>query len=286
MNLKLKLITISMLLSFLCITNDGYAGGWTKKKGKFYLQLSSQFMNSNKFHDIDGTLVDITTLSDLTLSIYAEYGITDDISLVAFVPFFHRLALNRIEGNNSGNIYFPGAEKNGVSDSDIGIKFKIAEGGQSVLSAGFTLGLPLGNSTDPNGLLTGDGELNQRFSLSFGHSFYPLPVYFNASAGYNFRHKGYTDEINFGVEAGYTFYNRLLLIFRVTGLKPLRNGDNTLAGGAGGLFSNNQQYIAYGPELFYNVNNNWGITAGINAGTWARNVLSSYVYRVGIFIQN
>jgi len=52
------------------------------------------------------------------------------------------------------------------------------------------------------------------------------------------------------------------------------------------LFSNNQQYIAYGPELFYNVTENWGVTAGANAGTWARNVLSAYVYRFGIFIRN
>ena len=285
MNAKHKLLPFIILLFIVSLNEEIFAGGWTKKKGKFYLQLSSQYMRSNKFHDINGTLVDINTLSDYTLSFYGEYGITDDISLVAFFPFFHRLTLNEIKGT-SGNIYFPGAEKNGVSDSDIGIKYKLAEGNGSVLSAGFSLGLPLGDSNDPNGLLTGDGELNQKAGLQFGHSFYPLPVYFNASAAYNFRHKGYTDEINFGVEAGYTFNNKLLVIFRVTGLKPLRNGDNTVAGGAGGLFSNNQQYIAYGPELFYNVTENWGITAGLNSGTWARNVLSAHVFRLGFFIQN
>lgn len=285
MDVKQKLLSFFILLYIVSINNEIFAGGWTKKKGKFYLQLSSQYMKSNKFHDINGTLVDINTLSDFTLSFYGEYGVTDNISIVAFFPFHHRLTLDKIKGT-SGNTYFPGAKKNGISDSDIGIKYKIAEGGGSVLSAGFSLGLPIGDSNDPNGLLTGDGELNQKVGFQFGHSFYPLPVYFNTSAAYNFRHKGYTDEINFGIEAGYTFDNKLIVIFRVTGLKPLRNGDNTVAGGAGGLFSNNQQYIAYGPELFYNITDNWGITAGMNSGTWARNVLSTNVFRIGLFIQN
>jgi len=285
MNIKRNLASLLILLSFFSLSNELFAGGWTQKKGKFYIQLGSQFMRSNKFHDINGTLVNINTLNDFTLSLYAEYGITDDFTIVTFFPFFHRLTLNKIQGT-SGTVYFPGAEKNGISDSDIGIRYKLTEGGGSVLSAGFSLGLPLGESSNKNGLLTGDGELNQKFSLQFGHSFYPLPVYFSASAAYNFRHKGYTDEINFSVEAGYTFFKKLLLIFRVTGLKPLRNGDNTVAGGAGGLFSNNQQYLAYGPEIFYNVTDNWGITAGINSGTWARNVLSAYVYRIGIFLKN
>ena len=285
MNVQQKLLSFFILLSIISLSEEIFAGGWTKKKGKFYLQLSSQYMRSNKFHDINGALVDINTLSDFTLSFYGEYGVTDDISIVASFPFFHRLTLNEIKGTSS-NTYFPGAEKNGVSDSDVGIKYKLAEGGGSVFSAGFSLGLPIGDSNDPNGLLTGDGELNQKVSLQFGYSFYPLPIYFNASTAYNFRHKGYTDEIDFGIEAGYTFNNKLIVIFRVTGLKPLRNGDNTVAGGAGGLFSNNQQYIAYGPELFYNVTEHWGITAGVNSGTWARNVLSAQVFRAGFFIQN
>ncbi|HKI78095.1 MAG TPA: transporter [Ignavibacteriaceae bacterium] len=286
MNVKRNLVSLLILISFLVLCDEIIAGGWTKKKGKFYLQINSQYMRSNKFHDIDGTLVNINTLSDFTLSLYAEYGITDDLTIISSIPFYHRLTLNEVKGNNSGTVYFPGAKKTGVSDSRLGVRYKLTEGNGSVLSAGFTLGLPFGDSNDPNGLLTGDGEFNQELSLQFGHSFYPLPIYTSAYAGYNLRHKGYTDEIRFGVEAGYTFDNKLLLIFRVTGLKPLRNGDNTVAGGAGGLFSNNQQYIAYGPELFYNVTENWGVTAGANAGTWARNVLSAYVYRFGIFIRN
>ena len=286
MNINRKLILAFIFILIICVSNNIFAGGWTKKKGKFYIQLSSQYMSSSKFHDINGTLVKINTLSDFTLSLYTEYGITDNLSLVAYLPFYHRLALNKIQGSGSGTVYFPGAVKNGISDSDIGIKYKLAEEGQSVLSAGFSLGIPFGDSNDSNGLLTGDDEFNQKINLQFGHSFYPLPIYFSAFAGYNFRHKGYTDEFNFGVEAGYIFGNKLLAIFRITGLKPLRNGDNTIAGGAGGLFSNKQQYISYGPELLYSLTDNLGITAGVNSGTWARNVLSAYVYRIGIYIQN
>ena len=285
MNSLQRFISFLILLQFISLNpEETYAGGWAKKKGKFYLQLSSQYMSSNKFHNINGKLVYINAFSDFTLSLYGEYGITDDVSIVAFFPFFHRLTLDENKGN-SGSTYFAGAKKSGVSDFDIGIKYKIAEGRGSVLSLGFSLGLPLGDSNDPNGLLTGDDELNQKVGFQFGHSFYPVHVYFNASAAYNLRHKGYSDEIDFGIEAGYTFNNKLLVTLRITGLKPLHNGNNNIVG-AGGLFSNNQQYIAYGPELFYNVTDNWGITAGMNSGTWARNVLSAKVFRVGFFIQN
>lgn len=286
MSLNKRLITVLILILLLNLIQETYAGGWTKKKGKFYLQLSSQLTRANKFHDVNGSLVPINTLGDYAFSIYAEYGLNDNFTIVTYFPFFRHLTLNRIEGKQSGKIYFSGAEKNGVSDANLGIRYKLANLGQSVLSAGLSFGLPIGDANQKDGLLTGDGESDQQISLQFGHSFYPLPVYFSASAGYDFRHKGFTDELHYSVEAGYTFFNKLLIILRAYGIKPVYNGNNTVTGSAGGLYSNNQQYLNYGPELFYNVTENWGITTGVNSAIGVRNALSGFAYRLGFFILN
>ena len=59
------------------------------------------------------------------------------------------------------------------------------------------LGLPIGDDTQTNGLLTGDGELNQLLALEAGHSFYPRPIYFTGEMGVNNRMNGYSDEFHY-----------------------------------------------------------------------------------------
>jgi protein XagA len=129
------------------------------------------------------------------------------------------------------------------------------------------------------------GDFNQSINVQAGHSFYPLPAYFNVFLLFNNRTEGYSDELNYGIEAGYTFYTDLSVIAKAKGQQPMYNGRDDKIGGAGVLL-NDQRYIAYGVELVYKLTNNFGLIVFFESGTAGKNIVSAPVYTVGIYYAN
>jgi len=203
---------------------------------------------------------------------------------VAYVPFYKRITLNRQVGQQSGFVFFEGDEASGIADADVGFRVGLRQNGPTVLSLGLKFGLPIGDDQQTNGLLTSDGEFNQSVSLQIGHSFYPIPVYFATEAGFNNRSMGFSDEFRYGFELGYTIIN-LTAILRATGVESLKNGDDSIMGGMGGLFANNQSFLAYGPELIYTMNDKLGISIGAETAILTENTLSGLVFSFGLFVK-
>ncbi len=276
---------VSILLIVIVLPTFLFAGGWTQKKGRGFYKIGFRFIRANEFYEPNGNKINIPTLGDNTLSIYGEYGFTDRITLLAYVPFYKRITLNRQVGQESGFVYFEGDAASGIADADVGFRFGLRQDGPTVLSLGFIFGLPLGNDQQANGLLTSDGEFNQSVSLQIGHSFYPAPMYFTAEAGFNNRSKGYSDEFRYGFEVGYTMKERLTVILRATGVQSLKNGNDSVTGGMGGLFANNQSFLAYGPELVYTMNDKLGISFGMDSAIFAQNTLSAPAFSFGLFLK-
>ncbi len=270
------------MVLFLSVA-DLSAGAWTQKKGAGYAKVGFRFVRADRFYEPDGNKIDIATLGDYVTSFYGEYGLTDRFTVVASVPFFRRITLNRQQGT-SGFVFFEGDSKSGFSDADVGLRIGLLQG-ETVLSAEFLLGIPLGDDSQANGLLTGDGELNQLLKLELGHSFYPAPIYFNAGIGVNNRSQGYSDEFHYSAEVGYTFNQRFLLAAKVRGIRSFKNGDDAFTGGMGGLFANNQSYLAYGPEASFFLTQKFGVSAGVEGAAFGENVLSAPVFSFGIFLQ-
>ena len=261
------------------------AGPWPQRRGSGFYKLGFGFMQANRFYEPDGRLINIPTLADYTFSFYGEYGFTDKLTGVAYIPFLQRLTLNRQIGRETGFVFFEGAEQTSLADPDIGVRYGLFQRGNTTVSASLTLGIPLGNTTHPNGLYTGDGEFNQHVSLGIGHSFYPAPAYVAVEAGFNNRGSGFSDEIRFAAEAGYTLASRLSIIGKLRGLEPLRNGDDAITGGTGGLYANNQRYLVYGIELAYLFTPQLGIAVSVEGATRGQNILSAPAYHTGLFLK-
>lgn len=262
------------------------AQGWTRDMGSGFYKVSFNRVQSDEFYEKNGEVLTIPTLSDYTVSLYGEYGVTDHITAVAYVPVLKRLTLNRQVGEPSGFEYFEGDGVTGVADLDLGVKIRIHKWGGSVLTAGIQFGLPTGDDTQENGLYTGDGEFNQVFTAGLGHSFYPVPLYATAYSGFNNRTSGFSDEIRYGVEGGYSFTDFLTAIVKVDGKSSLKNGDGSVSGGTGGLFANDQSYVTYGGHLAWDVTNSIGLTGGITSALYARNTLSAPEFTAGIFFRH
>ncbi len=259
-------------------------GGWTPKKKKGFFKFGQNVIRSNKFYGPGGNIVDITTISLYTTSIYGEYGITDRISTTIYAPFFVRSTINMTEQRQSRNI-IPGDEVNAVGDFDIGIKYALVYDKSIAVSTSLTLGLPFGETQGGKGkiLQTGDGEFNQLVKIEASKSFYPKPIYATISTGFNNRTKGFSDEFHFGFEVGYTFKDKLTAILKVYNVSSFKNGEPTSAGG-NGVFSNNTEYFSYGPEISYKLKDKFGITGSAAYAFSGKRILAAPNYNLGVFI--
>jgi hypothetical protein len=257
------------------------AGAWTQPLGTGFYKLGSQMLRGNDYYDRDGNSVLIPTQSEYTLSLYAEFGVRDDLTLVAYVPFYQRITLNRQIGRDSGFVYFGGDAAQGIADSEVGARYRLWQNGSGVVSAALSFGLPVGDDSHPNGLYTGDGEFNQRLSLLFGRSLYPWPGYFSMGVAYNIRHSGYDDVLRFSAEAGRR-WQRLSVTLRVEALESVDNGDASVHGGAGGLYGNDRRYVGAGVELGTDVAGDLHLSLGLLRGFRLHNAIDAPTISVGL----
>lgn len=283
----IRVTSIHALMAGLVITwaVQAGAGAWTQEPGAGFFKLNSQLLRGNELREVNGLKSEIPTLSDYTISLYGEYGLKDGLTLVSYLPFFKRITLNEQVGRPSGFVYFDGDDVTGYADAQVGLRYRLAHRGATVLSAQLLLGLPLGDDSQANGLLTGDGESNQQLNLQLGHSLYPVSAYFNIDLGYNNRLDGYADELVYSAEAGYTIANRTTLILRLNGVESRKNGDDTVSGGMGGLYANDQSFVNIGPELVYTFGDGSGVSINALHTLRVRNGLQAPVFSLGLFTQ-
>lgn len=260
------------------------AGAWIQEPRHGFFKFSWRIIRADRFADPGGFQTGIPTVGDYTSAFYGEYGLNGRLTAIAYAPYLERITLNRIVSQPGGQQVTPGDSNTAIGDWDLGVRIGLRTGKPTVVSAGVVLGVPLGDSRQPSGLLTGDGELNQLVTLQVGHSFYPAPVYVGGEVGFNNRTRGFSDEYRYAAEVGITFGRRFTVILRARGVEPLRNGDSSV-GGPIGLFSNDQRYLLYGPEFIYAFRESFGVTAGIEGARREQNILAATAYTVGFFFK-
>ena len=101
-----------------------HAGGWTQPKGKGYFKLSQQVISAESLYFGDGSKGEIPTVSGYTTSLYGEFGLTDRVTLVGYMPVYAHFGLDA-EGFDSTT---------GVGDWDVGVRIGILTEGPTVVS--------------------------------------------------------------------------------------------------------------------------------------------------------
>jgi len=279
----MKKIRLTFACLLISISPVLAGGGWTQPHKGGYLKLNQSMIYATKYFQPDGSITDITTTALYTTSIYAEYGITNRLTGILYFPFFVRTTVNEVQFVNSGDV-IPGDALNSIGDTDVTIKYGLIQNGPVVVSTSLTLGLPLGNpgGGESGALQTGDGEFNQLLKVEASHSFYPAPLYATATVGFNNRTKGFSEEFHYGVEVGYNITPQLLALLRIYGVESFKNGDP--GGSANGVFSNNMEYLSIAPELNYNLNDKYGLSAQAAFAASGERILAAPNFSFGIFM--
>ena len=277
----MKKIIIGIILSSPFLSMAG--GGWTQDKGSGFFKLGQNIIIGTQYFTPDGSIEPITTISLYTTSIYAEYGITDRITGIAYFPFFVRSTLNE-ERLSTGQLVTRGDSFNGLGDTDVTIKYGITKGKRVALSASLTFGLPLGKTDggETRILQSGDGEFNQMISLDAGTGF-GNGIYANANLGFNNRTKKFSNEIRYGFETGWS-NGKLTGLIRVIGIKPI--GDEEAPANANnGVFGNRIEYLSFTPEALYLFSDKIGASLSVGMAFYGKRILANPNYGLGLFMK-
>lgn len=264
-------------------------GGWPQPKKGGFFKIAQAWIIANQHFTDTGSLDPNTTFATYTSSFYGEYGITDRLTAIAYVPFFTRSLFNNTVSGTTGEVLNSGEAINSIGDIDLSLKYGLITNKPVVLSATLLFGLPTGN---PSGgveqvLQTGDGEFNQmiQFDVSTGKTFGNVNTWYSVSVGFNNRTNDFSDEFRYGLEAGASLFdNKLLTILRFIGVESLRNGLPSAFSNSTSLFANNAEYLAIAPEIAYNINSNFGVSVGVSGALYGRIILAAPTYSFGVYM--
>lgn len=280
-SIEMKNLMAFAVLSLLCATANA-GGGWTYVKGKGFVKLNQSALRSDQLFNPDGEVIDITTVGYYATSLYGEYGLTDRLTAIAYVPFFSRNTLNKTRFRFSGR-EIPGDQLNSIGDVDLSLQYGFYKSDTWVASLRVLFGLPTGTvSGGETGILqTGDGEFNQMIRVDLSR---PLgdKAWMSLYAGFNHRTNDFSDEYRLGAEIGSKLGQHFFAIAKVDIVQSFFNGDADPSQGAT-LFSNNTEFISPSLELAYELKNEIGFTLSAAGAFAGRNILAAPNYGVGVY---
>jgi hypothetical protein len=285
LNIK-NIISLFIIITFS--SNVFAGGGWPQPKGRGYFKLFQWWVVADQHFTNTGKIDPNVTNGIFNTGFYGEYGFTDRITGIAYVPFFSRAYFNNTVSGTTSEIIDPGESINSFGDTDIAIKYGLIINKPVVLSATIKFGLPLGNSAGgaTGRLQTGDGEFNQLLQLDAGAGFKvgKINTYANVYAGVNNRTNGFSDEFHYGIETGASiFKERLIATVRLYGIKSFKNSDLTDQINNTSIFANNSEHFTFSPELAFNINKNWGVSATYATALYGRIIFANPSYSFGVF---
>lgn len=287
-NLIIGLLAGALLLPVVQLRAGG---GWPQPKGHGYFKLYEWWLVADQHFTDQGLIDPNITFGIFNTSLYAEYGLTDRLTVVMNIPLFSRNYFNNQISFTTGEVIMAGEAINTIGDTDLGLQLGLfARDGWSA-STTLMLGVPLGeDSGGPGGILqTGDGEFNQflRVDIGRGFGFGKVEAYANVYAGFNNRTNGFSDEYRFGVEAGVTFLNKkITATARLYGIESLKNGDlPSERSNSTSIFANNSEHLTFSPSIAYNINEKWGVSASLGKAISGEIIFANTAYSVGVFMK-
>ena len=167
---------------------EARAQAWTQPREHAYLKLSHGRATASEQYRFDGEVapyaddVDGDAFFDRSVYLYAEYGLTDDLTLVALVPY------KRLRVQDAA---FEQASE-GFGSIQVGLRISLEDnlgiaGERHAVAANVSASVPTGYTRNfaPS---VGSGQVDVQALFSYGASLWPvLPGYAQAALGYRYR---------------------------------------------------------------------------------------------------
>lgn len=206
------------------------AAGWTMPAGEGRIITNGFFSNSDKAFDDRGKAVDIPDYRKTEVYALAEYGITDDLTLIV-TPSFRDVSVRR------------GSDSSGLGYTDIGARYRLTGSPTSVLSVQAVARIP-GKRREDNlaqvGNTDAEYDLRAQYGTSFGGA--DRGGFLIVEGGYRIRTDDPPNEFRADVTLGYRPTSRLLLLGSVF---------STISDGSGrGIFGKHRYHNLYASGVY------------------------------------
>lgn len=229
--------------------------GWVRQKGEIFSQLSIAGFQSDRYFTLDEEEISTATFMQSNLYLYAEYGVTEHLTIIANMPLLRAQGFETTETIR------------GTGDLRIDAKYGIL---QQKLPIAFGLGLEapvaranrFAENEDGLGsinLPTGDGEWNFWATVAVSASLHPLPAYVNLSGGFNKRtsYEGLElqDQWVANSQLGYLFFQKLWMQASLGVAQSLGEAEGSVSFVRG----DGTAFTQYGFDLVYKLTDYWNI---------------------------
>ncbi len=281
MNKNQFFITILMLFSIYQLAAQQ---AWTQKQQEAYIQLGTSFFNYSTTYDDGFNAADIPRpISETIISLYAEYGITNTLTVTATLPV-HFISSGNLDESWMG--FSP--EKGNISNlgnPSIALTYNFYKKNNLVLSSKLTSTLNTSKYDAATGLRTGfDASI---FSPTILIGIGTNTFFASAETGFSFLTNNYANRYIFNAQIGkdFTPNKKITGILAISSSVALGNPSDTeniiIDENAiyTALYQNEQTYYAATLKAGYKITTNLSVWLSA-AGGIAKNLGRAGVYSI------
>lgn len=281
-NSRLVSISIFTFLFFSLAFQKGAAqSAWTKNKGELYSQFTySTIPDYNEIFS-SSTYITSRNITDNTFQLYGEYGLNDDITVIASIPLKSISTSNETD-NSTFPLTIEETSKVALGNIVLGLRYKLLDS-KFILSSQLNIEINSSDFDINSGIRTGYDAWTFTPTINLGRSF--SKYYFQVFSGVDIRTNSYSSNFRAGGEIGLTSIKKTTIIAFLDIVSSFNNGDfiDEVSSLETALYINNQDYAGYGLKAIYEIASSFGINAGFGGAFSANNVAKQAALNVGFF---
>lgn len=282
----MKLIIV-FLISITILSPHVFAGGpWAVGKKHGYAQLGLTLNRYDRLivpssSNLYGKRL-LRTVTDNTLQVYGEYGMTDKLTFVSSIPL-KILATSKgaLPNGDAFSTLLPSGSLVGLGNVMLKAKYLLYNKG-IVVSGFLETDWATFQVKQSVGLRTGYNSWGLCPGISMGAS--GKKWYGFVEGGYAFRTGGYSNELRYGGEFGGRFIKKTWMALVINIRQSMMNGsvnEGNVAQTA--MYVNNQSYNAFGLKIAYSYTEKIGLNLSAYGAFGGNNVAAAPTFGGGIF---
>ncbi|EDP96834.1 hypothetical protein U8527_00815 [Kordia algicida OT-1] len=251
---------------------------WTQEKGKFYTQLS--FTTIANYDEVFGDPEYQTDreITDNTLQLYGEYGISSKTTLIVNLP----IKMIQTGDAVNGTAFITEDSKTAFGNVSVGLKHNFYHK-KWLISGQLNVEANTGTFETASGIRTGQDAWTLTPTVNIGRSFDKF--YVQAFTGIDLKTNDYSNNFKIGGEIGTKVHSKIWLIGFVDIVSSFNDGDVNLplSNQATALYVNNQEYGAFGLKAVGEITNSFGGVLSFGGAFSGNNVAKQAALTVGLY---
>ncbi len=266
----------------LMFTSYSMAQAWVQKKGNSYSQIGySSIAGESKYNNSGDPLDLVRKVSDMTLQLYHEQGITDKLSVIGNVPIkFVSTGDEIVSEGFSGNT-LPAGNLTGLGNVSLSVVYGLKQNASWVYSVQLRTDLNTASEDQATGLRTGVDAwgIAPSFHVGYGgNSFWT-----SLNVGTNLRTNNYSTQWFSNLQLGTKLGSSFDIIGQFEVLQSFEDG-NAPDGNAieTGLYTNDLEFAAINLKLGYSLKQQITFWGAIGGGVSGNDVLRAPAFSLSL----